>query len=206
VTSSAALDLSSGRSMRVAKAFWRISTWWLLGAVGALGACSDESPDSLQAWLQQERALHAASARSDGATATTSPSKVPELPAQAKIRSAVSDPFSSLRLRQTASELTRSTPPRADPGALPNQPLPLPLSLDAAPLHAMSLVGTVLGQGQPMALLKLNGLVYPVRLGDRLGPEQGRVISITRTGLVLREPGRSVAGQPTEREISLSLA
>jgi len=178
----------------------------LLGALGALGACSDERPDSLQTWLQQERALYPATALPDGTTAATQTSRLPELPVQAKIRSAVSDPFSSLRLRQTASELTRSTLPRADLGPLPNQPLPLTLSLDAAPLQAMSLVGTVLGQGQPLALLKLNGLIYPVRLGDRLGPEQGRVISITRTGLVLREPGRSAAGQPTEREISLSLA
>lgn len=176
----------------------------LLGALGALGACSDERPDSLQTWLQQERALYPATALPDGTTAATQTSRLPELPVQAKVRSAVSDPFSSQRLRQTSSELTRAAAPRANQNALPDQPPPL--SLDAAPLQAMSLVGTVLGQGQPLALLKLNGLIYPVRLGDRLGSEQGRVISITRTGLLLREPGRSAAGQPTERVISLSLA
>jgi type IV pilus assembly protein PilP len=69
----------------------------------------------------------------------------------------------------------------------------------------MRLVGSLQKGGQPLALLRVHGLIYAVRLGDRLGQDQGRVTDITQSGLLLRETGLDSAGQPFERVVSMAL-
>jgi Tfp pilus assembly protein PilP len=51
----------------------------------------------------------------------------------------------------------------------------------------------------------VNGLLYSVRVGDRLGQDQGRVSAITLSELVLREVATDLDGQLTERVVSLTL-
>ena len=69
----------------------------------------------------------------------------------------------------------------------------------------MRLVGSLQRGGQPLALLRVNGLIYSVRVGDRIGQDQGRITAITLTGLLLREIAPGPAGRPTERVVSLAL-
>jgi type IV pilus assembly protein PilP len=77
--------------------------------------------------------------------------------------------------------------------------------LDALPLAGMRLVGSVQRGDQSLALLRVQGLVYSVRVGDKIGQDQGRVSAITVSGLVLRERALNAAGQPVERVVSLAL-
>jgi hypothetical protein len=106
-------------------------------------------------------------------------------------------PFSPLRLLP-ATPVALPAPARTTPGRFKPP-------LESAPLDAMRMVGSVLGTGPPVALLQVNGRIYLVRVGDRLGPDQGQVSDIGPTGLALREPATGEPGEKPEKTVRLNL-
>ena len=106
-------------------------------------------------------------------------------------------PFSPLRLLP-AVPVALPAPARTAPGRFKPP-------LESAPLDAMTMVGSVLGTGPPVALLRVNGRIYLVRVGDRLGPDQGQVSDIGPTGLALREPATGEPGDKPEKTVRLNL-
>jgi type IV pilus assembly protein PilO len=106
-------------------------------------------------------------------------------------------PFSPLRLLPVAP-VAALVPARAEAGS--SKP-----PLEATPLAAMTMVGSLLGTGPPAALLRVNGRIYLVRVGDRLGPDQGRVSEIGPIGLALREPATGGPGDRSEKTVRLNL-
>ncbi|WP_312934411.1 pilus assembly protein PilP [Pseudomonas sp.] len=58
--------------------------------------------------------------------------------------------------------------------------------LSRVPLEQMELVGSLFQGGQRQAVLVSAGRLYRVRLGDRLGPHQGRVVALEERHLVVR--------------------
>jgi type IV pilus assembly protein PilP len=77
--------------------------------------------------------------------------------------------------------------------------------LEAFPLDSMSMVGSVTKNGQQYALLKVNNLLYQVKVGDHLGENYGKITGITETELTLREIVQDAAGEWIERNTSLEL-
>jgi len=77
--------------------------------------------------------------------------------------------------------------------------------LEAFPLDAMMMVGTLVKQGQPVALVKVDNLLYQVRPGNYLGQNYGKITKITETEVSLREIVQDAAGEWTERQGSLQL-
>jgi type IV pilus assembly protein PilP len=77
--------------------------------------------------------------------------------------------------------------------------------LEAYPLDSMSMVGNVSRRGTPTALLKVDGLLYQVKVGDYLGQNYGRIQRINETEVVLREVVQDAAGEWIERSSSLQL-
>lgn len=77
--------------------------------------------------------------------------------------------------------------------------------LEAFPLDAMSMVGSVAKGGVPFALLRVDSLLYQVKAGDYLGQNFGRILRITETEVALREVVQDAAGEWTERTASLQL-
>jgi type IV pilus assembly protein PilP len=77
--------------------------------------------------------------------------------------------------------------------------------LEAYPLDNMSMVGFVNKQGRPMALLKVDGLLYQVKPGDYIGQNFGRVLRVGETEMVLREVVQDAAGEWIERNSTLQL-
>ena len=77
--------------------------------------------------------------------------------------------------------------------------------LEAWPLDAMAMVGSVSKQGQPMALLRVDKLLYQVKVGDYLGQNYGRIMKITETEITLREVVQDAAGEWIERPAALQL-
>jgi len=77
--------------------------------------------------------------------------------------------------------------------------------LEAYPLDSMSMVGSVAKQAQPFALLRVDNLLYQVKLGDYLGQNYGRISKITETQIVLREIVQDAAGEWIERASTLQL-
>ncbi len=77
--------------------------------------------------------------------------------------------------------------------------------LEAYPLDAMSMVGSLNKAGRPMALLRVDNLLYQVKAGDYLGQNYGRILRITETEVVLREVVQDAAGEWIERPAALQL-
>jgi type IV pilus assembly protein PilP len=72
-------------------------------------------------------------------------------------------------------------------------------------LDGMSMVGSVTKQGRPFALLKVDSLLYQVKVGDYLGQNYGKITKITETEIALREIVQDAAGEWIERPSSLQL-
>ena len=77
--------------------------------------------------------------------------------------------------------------------------------LEAYPLDGMSMVGSVAKQGQPFALLRVDNLLYQVKVGDHLGQNYGRITKIAETEIALREIVQDAAGEWIERPATLQL-
>jgi type IV pilus assembly protein PilP len=77
--------------------------------------------------------------------------------------------------------------------------------LEAYPLDSMRMVGSVTREGKPFALLKVDSLLYQVKLGDHLGQNFGRVTRIDETEVELREIVQDAAGEWIERSATLQL-
>jgi type IV pilus assembly protein PilP len=77
--------------------------------------------------------------------------------------------------------------------------------LEAFPLDAMSMVGSYNKQGRPYALLKVDNLLYQVKVGDYLGQNYGLIRRIGETEITLREIVQDAAGEWIERPASLQL-
>lgn len=77
--------------------------------------------------------------------------------------------------------------------------------LEAYPLDSMSMVGSVAKQGRPYALLRVDNLLYQVKLGDYIGQNYGKITKITETDISLREIVQDAAGEWIERTSALQL-
>jgi type IV pilus assembly protein PilP len=69
----------------------------------------------------------------------------------------------------------------------------------------MRMVGSVAKRGEPYALLKVDNLLYQVRLGNYIGQNYGKITQITETDVTYREIVQDAAGEWTERMSSLQL-
>jgi type IV pilus assembly protein PilP len=77
--------------------------------------------------------------------------------------------------------------------------------MEAFPLDAMTLVGSIIKAGQPVALVLAEGLLYQVKLGSYLGQHYGRVTKISESEVTLREIVQDAAGEWIERIATLQL-
>ena len=77
--------------------------------------------------------------------------------------------------------------------------------LEAFPLDAMAMVGSMNKNGKPTALLTVDKLLYQVQLGNYLGQNYGRITAITETSIQLREIVQDPTGDWIERTTSLEL-
>jgi type IV pilus assembly protein PilP len=77
--------------------------------------------------------------------------------------------------------------------------------LEAYPLDSMSMVGSVVRNGRQFALLRVDNLLYQVKVGDYLGQNYGRVTDIDETQVHIREIVQDAAGEWIERSTNLQL-
>lgn len=163
----------------------------LLASAALLGACSADQ-DELRAWMEQER-------REAKPSVPPLPPPSRFNPAPYNVAQAV-DPFSSQKLtvalkqenRQPNSLLSAEMNRRKEP-------------LESFPLDSMNMVGSVNKQGQPYALLRVDNLLYQVKVGDHLGQNYGRITRIAETEIALRELVQDASGEMIERPATLQL-
>ena len=77
--------------------------------------------------------------------------------------------------------------------------------LEAYPLDAMVMVGSLMKQGQPVALVKVDNMLYQVRPGNYLGQNYGKITKVGESEVVLRELVQDASGEWVERVATLQL-
>lgn len=78
-------------------------------------------------------------------------------------------------------------------------------SLEAYPLDTIAMVGSLNKSGLPTALVKVDNLIYQIKVGSYLGQNYGKVIRITENSIQLREIVQDATGDWIERPASLDL-
>jgi len=156
-----------------------------------LGACGAEH-EELQDWMERQRREVKPNVAPLAAPKKFDPQ--PYTSAQAV------EPFSPQKLSVALKTETRQ--PSSLLGAELNRRKE---PLEAYPLDSMSMVGSVARGGQPFALLRVDNLLYQVKVGDYIGQNYGRITQITETQIVLREIVQDAAGEWIERAATLQL-
>ena len=163
----------------------------VLLAIGVLAACGGDQQE-LQEWMEQQRREVKPNVKP-----LTPPKKFdPEPYAMAN----AVDPFSAQKLTVALKQESRQ----------PNSLLAAELNrrkepLEAYPLDSMSMVGSMTKKSAPYALLKVDNLLYQVKVGDYLGQNYGKITKITETDISLREIVQDAAGEWIERPGQLQL-
>jgi len=173
----------------------RIYTLFLLLLAAALAGCVSSKEDDIREWMVQER---------NQTKPHVAPINAPKqfIPEPYTNASAM-EPFSSLKLTQA---LKRDSAQATSNGALVAPELARRKEpMEAFPLDAMSLVGSIIKAGQPVALVKVDSLLYQVKLGNYLGLNFGRVTKISETEVTLREIVQDAVGEWIERIATLQL-
>ena len=164
--------------------------------VGALtlSACGT-SDQELQSWMTDQR--------------NQSRPKIERLPEPTKFapqgytQDGVVEPFSNQKLAQAlkrdSNQSAANTALIAPELARRKEPL------EASPLDAVAMVGSLIKAGKPVALVRVDNLLYQVRAGNYLGQNFGRITKVSETGLSLREIVQDAAGEWIERTATLQL-
>ena len=163
--------------------------------VMALAGCGASSEDELRQWMAEQKSQ----TRPKIAPISEPKQFIPESYGQV---SAI-EPFSSQKLTQA---LKRESTQAAANGALIAPELARRReALESFPLDTMTLVGSMTRGGQPVALIKVDNLLYQVRPGNYLGQNYGRVNKIAETEVTLREIVQDATGEWIERTATLQL-
>lgn len=172
-----------------------IRTGLLSLASAGLVACGPSAEGELQQWMVSER---------NSIRPSVTPIEPPaKFDPQAYVGEAEQPPFDPEKL---TSVLRGSLPPTLSNSALIEAELNRRKEpLEGYPLDTMVMVGSLMRQGQLVALVKVNDLLYQVRRGNYLGQNYGRVNSISETEVVLREIVQDGAGDWIERPAALQL-
>jgi type IV pilus assembly protein PilP len=167
----------------------------MIVAVLLLAGCGASSESELRQWMTEQKSQ----TRPRIAPISEPKQFIPESYGQV----ATIEPFSNQKLTQA---LKRDSTQAAANGALIAPELARRReALEAFPLDAMTLVGSMTQSGQPVALVKVENLLYQVRLGNYLGQNYGRVGKIAETELTLREIVQDATGEWIERTATLQL-
>lgn len=167
----------------------------LLSSLSMMLGCTPSEQDELRQWMQSER--------------NSIRPQIKPIPEPSKFipqnysGENQTDPFSAEKL---AGVLRGNQGPSLGGSALIEAELNRRKQpLEAFPLDTMSMVGSLTRQGQLVALVKVDSLLYQVKVGNYLGQNYGRVLHISETEVALREIVQDAAGEWIERTSALQL-
>lgn len=167
----------------------------VMGGVLSLVACGPSGEEELRQWMIEQRAN-----TKPRVTPLTEPK---QFQPQDYAASTALDPFNALKLtqalRRDSAQIASNAALIAPEMARRKEPL------EAFPLDAMVMVGSLNKSGVPTALLKVDNLIYQVRVGNYLGQNYGKIVKITETAIQLREIVQDATGDWIERTATLDL-
>jgi type IV pilus assembly protein PilP len=160
-----------------------------------LAGCGSSKEDDIRQWMVEER---------NQTRPKVKPIPEPkQFKPEAYTNAATVEPFSNQKLTQA---LKRDSAQVASNGGLVAPELARRKEpLEAFPLDSMNLVGSLVKAGQPVALVKIDNLLYQVKLGNYLGQNYGKVTKISETEVTLREIVQDAVGEWIERVATLAL-
>ena len=173
-----------------------VRTFVLVAATALLlSGCIGSDQDELQQWMTEQR-----NQTKPKIEPISEPTKfVP----QAYSQEAAVEPFSnqklSIALKQDSNQATANAALIAPELARRRE------ALEAFTLDAISMVGSLNKEGKPVALIRVDNLLYQVRSGNYLGQNYGRITKISETEISLREIVQDASGEWIERTAALQL-
>lgn len=163
--------------------------------IAALAGCSSSGQEELQQWMTEQR---------NQTKPQIQPIPEPKkFTPQAYTQEAATDPFSNLKLTEALKR--DSSHVSANAGLVAPELARRKEPLESFPLDAVSMVGSLIKQGQPVALVKVDNLLYQVRVGNYLGQNYGRITKVGETEVSLREIVQDAGGEWIERTAKLQL-
>ena len=160
-----------------------------------LAGCGSSGDEELRRWMADLRAT-----TKPKITPLTEPKQF--LPQAYPTESGL-EPFNSVKLtqalRRDSTQFASNAALIAPEMARRKEPL------ESYPLDVMSMVGSLDKKGTPTALLKVDNLLYQVRVGGYLGQNYGKITRITENSIHLREIVQDATGDWVERAASLDL-
>ena len=170
------------------------SAVWVCLSLAVVG-CGSSGQDELQQWMTNER--NSARPKIDPVPAPT------KFTPQAYQQEGAIEPFSSQKLTQAlkrdSAQATANVALIAPELARRKEPL------EASPLDSAAMVGSLIKAGQPVALVRVDNLLYQVRVGNYLGQNFGRITKVSESDMTLREIVQDAAGEWIERTATLKL-
>jgi len=160
-----------------------------------ISGCGASNEDDTREWIVQER---------NQARPKVAPLPAPKqfVPEQYE-NSTSMEPFSSLKLTQALKRDSAQVASNA--GLVAPELARRKEHLEDYPLDVMTMVGSISKAGEPVALIKVENLLYQVKVGQYLGQNYGRVTKIGETELALREIVQDSGGEWIERMATLKL-
>lgn len=160
-----------------------------------LAGCGSSDQEELQQWMTEQR-----NATKPRVEPLPEPTKFSP---QSYSQEGATEPFSNQKLTQAlkrdSNQATSNAALIAPELSRRKEPL------EAYPLDATVMVGSLIKAGQPVALVKVDNLVYQVRMGNYLGQNYGRITKVGETSIALREIVQDAAGEWIERTATLQL-
>ncbi|TFZ00022.1 pilus assembly protein PilP [Ramlibacter rhizophilus] len=164
-------------------------------AAALVAGCGAGGDNSLATWMQQQRAEVKPKIEPIAPPKAYTPERYSE--------TAAADPFGREKLtqalRRESGQATNNSTLLAPELARRKEPL------ESVPLDNMAMVGTLFKQGKPVALIKVDNLLYQVRPGQYMGQNYGRVTKVSESEVVLREIVQDPVGDWVERVTTMQL-
>jgi type IV pilus assembly protein PilP len=160
-----------------------------------LSGCGASGEDELRQWMSEQR-----SAVHPRVIPLVEPKKF--IP-QAYTQENAIDPFNLQKLTQALKR--DSTQSVANTALIAPELSRRKEALEAYPVDSMVMVGSLHKLGQPVALIRIDNLLYQVRVGNHLGLNYGLVTKIDESEVSLREIVQDPTGDWVERPASLVL-
>ena len=164
-------------------------------AVLGIAGCGSSDQDELKTWMTEQR-----NATRPRVAPISEPGKFSPQPYS---QEGTIEPFSNQKLTQALKR--DSNQATANAGLITPELSRRKEPLEAYPLDAVAMVGSLIKAGQPVALVRVDNLIYQVKAGNYLGQNYGRISKVTETALTLREIVQDAGGEWIERPATLQL-
>lgn len=164
-------------------------------AILLLAGCSAQEHSDLREWISTQKAM---------TKPRIQPLQEPSVfTPQVYTAANGMDPFNMLKLTQVLSR--ESAQNASNMALLLAEQNRRKEALESYPLDSMSMVGSMRKNGQDTALLRVNQLIYQVKVGNYLGQNYGRILQIGEHSIKLREVVQDATGDWVERMTTLDL-